>query len=265
MIYILSWTIKKHQETLSRPLHSKLKKIQGLLKEKWNSRTFQGLPLKFKDCSRLCKPCEIKENCGPSAFTEDQYESKDSKDMSLVEIGIDMASRELTKHKQLSGYQREHYSVANLSTEVIRIETGLPTKEIFHITVNYVARFKENINYYSGWKVEAIALEDQVFLTLMKLKQNYTNLHLAQLFSYSVATVTYKVLTSFKVIIGVAPNPVITYVSDQYPGSVFDKCIVHFVPGDMILADQGFLIQDLLTKGVSMNISPFLNCGKFTE
>ena len=32
--------------------------IQGLFKEKWNSRTFQGLPLKFKDFSRLCEPCE---------------------------------------------------------------------------------------------------------------------------------------------------------------------------------------------------------------
>ena len=57
-----------------------------------------------------------------------------------MEIEIDMASRELTKQKQLSGHQREHYSVANLSTEVIRMETGLPTKEVFHITVNYVAK-----------------------------------------------------------------------------------------------------------------------------
>ena len=32
MIHILSWTTKKHQKTLSRPLHSKLKKIQGLFK-----------------------------------------------------------------------------------------------------------------------------------------------------------------------------------------------------------------------------------------
>ena len=55
MIYILSWTTKKHQNTLSRPLHSELKKIQGLFQEKWNSRTFQGLPLKFKDFSRLCE------------------------------------------------------------------------------------------------------------------------------------------------------------------------------------------------------------------
>ena len=44
MTYILSWTTKKHQKPLSRPLHSKLK-------------TFPWLPLKFKDFSRLCEPC----------------------------------------------------------------------------------------------------------------------------------------------------------------------------------------------------------------
>ena len=44
MTYILSWTSKKRQKPLSKPLHSKLK-------------TFQGLPLKFKDFSRLCEPC----------------------------------------------------------------------------------------------------------------------------------------------------------------------------------------------------------------
>ena len=42
MIYILSWTTKKRQKTLSRPLNSKLKKIQGLAQKfKDFSRTFQ--------------------------------------------------------------------------------------------------------------------------------------------------------------------------------------------------------------------------------
>ena len=52
MIYILSWTTKKHQKTLSRPLHSKLKKIQGVFKDLHrNLRTFQG-KMEFKDFSR---------------------------------------------------------------------------------------------------------------------------------------------------------------------------------------------------------------------
>jgi len=42
MIHILSRTIKEHQRTLSKPLHSKLKKIQGLFKDLHNNlRTFQ--------------------------------------------------------------------------------------------------------------------------------------------------------------------------------------------------------------------------------
>mgnify|MGYP000196988239 CR=1 FL=1 len=63
---------------------------------------------------------EIKENYGPGASTNKQDESRDT---SLVEIGLDIASTELTKHKELSGYQRERYSVADLGTEVIRMKT----------------------------------------------------------------------------------------------------------------------------------------------
>ena len=33
----------------------------------------------------------------------------------------------------------------------------------------------------------------------------------------------------------------------------------HFVPGDMIMADKSFLIQDILPNGVSLKIPPFLN------
>ena len=78
-------------------------------------------------------------------------------------------------------------------------------------------------------------------------------------------------MNSFKVIIGVTPNAVITYFSNLYPGSISDKaiqqsCLVnHFSAGDMILADKGFLIQDILPNGVSVNIPPFLNSGTFTE
>ena len=67
MIYILSWTTKKHQNTLSRPLHSKLKKIQRTLKglaQKFTNFSrkivIQGFPLKIQDFSRLCEPWSSK-------------------------------------------------------------------------------------------------------------------------------------------------------------------------------------------------------------
>lgn len=258
----------------------------------------------------------------------------------ILEVELDLAKQELYSHQETKHYQRTHYSVSCLSSEVIRMETGLPTKEVFNIVVEYAANFKESICYYAGWKVESISFEDQIFITLMKLRQNYTNLHLAQLFSCSVATISnivitlihvlhgllfddlmttipsrdknklcspssfstysscrividctdievatpslmsqqnatyssYRGMNSFKVLTGVAPNGVLTFVSRLNPGSISDKEIVqqsgilkHFVPGDLILADKGFLIQDVVPKGVSVNIPPFLEHGKFTE
>ena len=173
----------------------------------------------------------------------------------------------------------------------------------------------------------------------MKLLQNYINVHMAQLFSCSVATISNTVITFihllhgllfndlmttipsrnknklcsssfstysscrividctdievatpglmskkkatyssyrgmnfFKVLTGVTPNGMLTYVSKLYPGFISDKEIVqqsgilkHFVPDDLILTDKGFLIQDIVPKGVSVNIPPFLEHGRFTE
>ena len=55
---------------------------------------------------------------------------------------------------------------------------------------------------------------------------------------------SYRGMNSFNVLIGVAPNAVITYVSKLYPGSTSDKEIVrdcgileHFETGDLVLAD----------------------------
>ena len=258
----------------------------------------------------------------------------------ILEAELDLTKQELNSHKEAKQYQRTHYSVSVLSPEVIRMETGLPTKEIFNIVVDHTAKFKDSISYYAGWKVESIAFEDQIFTTLMKLRQNYTNLHLAQLFSCSVGTISnivttfvhilhklffedimttipsrnknkvcspssfsqysscrividctdievatpslmsqqnatyssYQGMNSFKVLTGVAPNGVLTYSSSLYPGSISDTEIVqqsgllnHLVPGDLILADKGFLIQDIVPSGVSVNIPPFLEHGKFTE
>ena len=36
-------------------------------------------------------------------------------------------------------------------------------------------------------------------------------------------------------------------------------------PGDLILADKGFLLHDILPKGVSVNIPPFLTTQQFTK
>ena len=272
--------------------------------------------------------------------SEEQPEIRKPVEQLVLEVELEKKTRELENYKERMAYVTNHYSASRLSEDVIRMETGLPTKEVFNIVVLYALRFKDSVNYYYGWCVNMISFEDQIFITLMKARQNYTNLHLAQLFSCSTATISnivttfthvlhyilfhdimttmptrfkndtcapssfsqfsscrvvidctdveiatpklmshqsvtyssYRGMNSFKVLIGVTPNAVITFVSKLYPGSISDKAIVQksgfldqLSTGDLVLADKGFLIQDIVPNGVSVNIPPFLNNGTFTE
>ncbi|KAG5860807.1 hypothetical protein JTB14_030812 [Gonioctena quinquepunctata] len=80
-----------------------------------------------------------------------------------------------------------------------------------------------------------------------------------------------KIPPYWKGLIGVAPNGVITYISGLYPGSTSDKKIVQhcgildqLAAGDLILANKGFLIRDILPPGVMLNLPPFLTTAQFT-
>ncbi|XP_011661157.1 putative nuclease HARBI1 [Strongylocentrotus purpuratus] len=258
----------------------------------------------------------------------------------ILKVQLEETSKELKDLQTTAGYRREKYSIESLTDEVVCMETGLPNKKILEIVTGYLQRFEDNIEYFSGWRVKAISFQDQIFITLMKLRQNYTNLHLSQLFHTSTATIrnvvitflhilfdllyedtmktvpsreknklsmpdafqlfgscrmvidctdveiaapklmsdqkrtysSYRGMHSFKLLLGVAPNAVITYCSNLFPGSVSDKAVVkecdiltHFKAGDLILADKGFLIQDIVPPGVAINIPPFLSNGKFSE
>ncbi|KAL7383879.1 hypothetical protein ABVT39_019793 [Epinephelus coioides] len=81
----------------------------------------------------------------------------------------------------------------------------------------------------------------------------------------------YKGCATLKTLIGVAPNGVITFVSDLYGGSTSDKAITadcgvlqQLEPGDMVMADKGFTVHDILPADVSLNIPTFLVNGHFT-
>ncbi|XP_046570173.1 uncharacterized protein LOC124278515 isoform X2 [Haliotis rubra] len=76
----------------------------------------------------------------------------------------------------------------------------------------------------------------------------------------------YKSRHTVKAVTAVAPNGALTYCTSLYPGSTSDVAIVShsnmlssFKPGDLILADKGFTIHEMLPPGVSLNIPPFLS------
>ncbi|CAC5410779.1 unnamed protein product [Mytilus coruscus] len=83
----------------------------------------------------------------------------------------------------------------------------------------------------------------------------------------------YKSHMTWKVLIGISPNGVITHVSDLWSGSISDKQITKSSglidkcePGDAIMGDKGFLISDMCTpKGIYLIVPPTKKNGKLTK
>ena len=77
---------------------------------------------------------------------------------------------------------------------------------------------------------------------------------------------SYKSHNTAKGLVAIAPNAALTFVSDLYGGHCSDKVIVEHCgilqrleEGDVLMADRGFEIQDLLaSKKVYLNIPPFM-------
>ena len=112
----------------------------------------------------------------------------------ILEAGLDLAKTDVQDLQEQVKYKC--YTVSELPDNVIRMRTSLPTKEVFEIVVRHASRFNDSINYFRDWKVESITFEEQIFITLLKVRQNYTNLSLAQLFNCSVATIS-SIITTF--------------------------------------------------------------------
>ena len=76
----------------------------------------------------------------------------------------------------------------------------------------------------------------------------------------------YKSHTTLKCLVGIAPHGSVTFVSSLYQGSISDKeitrrsGILSLLEEDEVMADKGFLIQDLLEpKKATLTIPPFLS------
>ena len=73
----------------------------------------------------------------------------------------------------------------------------------------------------------------------------------------------YKNDNTYKGLIGISPNRVVTFISSLYPGSISDKELTRsgifdlLEPRDSVMADRGFDIEDLTLRGVRLNIHQF--------
>lgn len=76
---------------------------------------------------------------------------------------------------------------------------------------------------------------------------------------------TYKSHNTAKALIGITPNCFISFLPELQPGRLSDKELVVrsklinlLEAGDLVMADRGFTINDLLNNDIALNIPPFL-------
>ncbi len=84
---------------------------------------------------------------------------------------------------------------------------------------------------------------------------------------------SYKSTTTFKGLVGVAPSGAVTFISKLYNGSISDKEFTKkygildlLEPGDVVMADKGFTIEDMLSSvGARLIIPPFKCAKQFSK
>ena len=218
-----------------------------------------------------------------------------------------------------------------LHPDRIHFYTGLQSYEKFIFVLNTLGPARFELNYYNGVK-PILTIEDQFFLTLIKLRQHSTHYELAMWFEVNESVVsnvfitwinfmymqwsevqwwpqrdtvryfaptnfkaqfpttrvivdgtecpiqkpkqpvaqqatfsTYKNRNTMKVLVGCSPGGLVTFISPAYGGSVSDRGIAERSqlpqscdPGDSVMADKGFNVQDLfIPYNVIINIPTF--------
>lgn len=158
-----------------------------------------------------------------------------------------------------------------------RVVTGLQEKtlsSIFEVSLVTVNRVILTWTSYLHQVLESLSLRmtrEQVQATMPDdIKLFYPQLrviiHCTEISceTASIQSETPKNHTNFKALLGISPCGVVTFVSELYPGSISDGEITrrsHILqllkPGDAVMADEGFQIEEMLSEvGATMLVPP---------
>ena len=182
-----------------------------------------------------------------------------------------------------SGRPRKLRLIDEFFLVMMRLRLGLLLEDIacrFHISkstcgliVNkWISYLSKKLSFLCPWPSKRIIMKHMP----LKFKRKYRSCRVIidcteiytetpqSLKNKSLMFSHYKSHMTYKALIGISPNCVITFASDLWAGSISDKQLTKACgildlcePGDAIMADKGFLISDLTSaKGVKLIIPP---------
>ncbi|XP_069139342.1 uncharacterized protein [Argopecten irradians] len=302
--------------------------------------------VKREHLDQYSKPDAEPTDICPTAAEELYFETDPSSDLNVAyeecvndeSISVTTSQEDVTVTTCMSNVhtQTPHLPILSVDQFVkddagILFYTGLSTYTDFKTVLACLGDCVNHLNYLYN-HVENVSIENQLFLTLIKLRRNKTNFELSRLFNISETSVaniwitwvnfmyrqwqeiqwwperdivryfcptdfrskfpttrvivdgtecpvkkprppvaqqstysTYKNRNTIKVLVGTTPGGLVSYISPAYGGSVSDRQIVERSnltricdPGDSIMADKGFNVQDLFAvRDVAINIPTF--------
>lgn len=271
-------------------------------------------------CEEVCNeiPAAVEIQATADTSTQTPHIIKDS-------IGVEHYNME-TQHTT------PPLSYDTMDNRMISYHTGLECKEKFQLVLQSLGKAAYELNYYVPHEVPSISIDNQLLITLIKLRLSKANIELSMLFGIPARAVSnifytwvnfmyyqwgevdwwpsqetvryyapdgfkrsypntrviidgtecplakpskplaqqvtwssYKNRNTVKVLVGATPGGLISYVSESYGGAASDRQIVERSnlttmcdPGDEIMSDKGFNVEDLfIPKQVMVNIPTF--------
>nr|CAH7752207.1 unnamed protein product [Callosobruchus chinensis] len=146
-------------------------------------------------------------HCEPHAETSMSHASVDAENYYL-RLDLERATEKL-----MHLTDRFSFDIVKGKDKLVLLYTGLPTEKIFMSLFNLLKDIE--IKYYFKWKVQKMRKIDQLFMTLMKLRQNFPHDDLAVRFNGSQGTVTNVVTTWIHLIHEVLFEPVMSSIPSR--------------------------------------------------
>lgn len=192
-------------------------------------------------------------------------------------------NRHLKKHEEI----KTHNTKEQLFMVLVRLRTGMPTKEICR---NFAIPMSTFSRLFSTWilMLERLLTDITGFPSLSDIQCNishhfrrYPNTRIildtteiriqkpSGVYAQRQTFSNCKHANTMKCLVGATPDCFVGFVSALYGGGTSDREIVQqsgvldlLEPGDGVMVDKGFKVEDLLPRGVSLHIPPFRITGE---